>query len=97
MNENGGMERLINMPLEPATAESLQEIVESGRIIFEAGKRLVHGIQRLRGESGESGEWRIRAHPYLILGVSVGALVCIGVLMHRSSAGDGVQRRSFRG
>ena len=67
------------MPIERATSEALQEVVDSGRMMYEAGRRMVRGFQRLRG--AEDGEWRIGEHPYLLLGLSVGALLLISAMI----------------
>ena len=68
------------MELERSTSEALQEMVDSGRVMFEAGQRMMRGFKRLR-ESPEGSEWRLGDHPYLILGASIGALVLIGALL----------------
>ncbi len=70
------------MPLEPATSEALQEVVDSGRIMYEAGQRMIRGFQRLR--RGEESDWQLREHPYFLLGLAVGALMLFGAWMrHR--------------
>ncbi len=70
------------MPLEPATSEALQEVVDSGRIMYEAGQRMIRGFQRLR--RGQESEWHMGEHPYFLIGLAVGALVLFGALMrHR--------------
>jgi hypothetical protein len=58
-------------------------MVDSGRIMYEAGRRMVRGFERLRTSSDR--EWRISEHPYLVLGMSVGALIVISsMLRHRT-------------
>jgi hypothetical protein len=68
------------MALERSTAEALQEVVESGRVMLNAGQRMVRGFKRLR-ESPEGSQWKLDEHPYLILGASIGALFLIGALL----------------
>ncbi len=72
--------------MEPAVRAELEEIVNAGRIMYEAGRRMVQGIQRLRENAGGSGEFKIGANPYVILGLSVGGLLLIGAMLrHRES------------
>jgi hypothetical protein len=43
---------------------------------------MIRGFQRLRNSDG--GEWRPGDHPYLMLGLSVGALLLISTMLRNS-------------
>ncbi|HLH38755.1 MAG TPA: hypothetical protein VKX39_06375 [Bryobacteraceae bacterium] len=66
----------------PSTNDLIRDVIETGRNMFAAGKRLLDDLERLRTNAGES-EWRFefRKHPYLWIGASVGACLLLAAML----------------
>jgi alpha-beta hydrolase superfamily lysophospholipase len=66
----------------PSTSEVIQDFIQSGRVMFAAGQRMIRDLDRLRGSAAAEGEWRVELteHPYFWIGVSVGACLLMAAM-----------------
>lgn len=70
-------------PAEPSQGEVIRDVIETGRVMFAAGQRLIRNLERLRG-GAEDAEWRFEfsEHPYLWVAGAVGACLVVAAMLH---------------
>ena len=72
-------------PEVPSTHEVIRDVIQAGRVMFDAGQRLLRGLDHLRGSAAEESDWHFefRNDKYLWVAASVGACLLLAALLRR--------------
>jgi hypothetical protein len=67
----------------PSTNDVLHDVIQTGRVMFAAGERLLRNLDYLRGRAKEESDWRFEFtdHKYLWVAASVGACLLLAAML----------------